>query len=261
MINEKILTIITVVYNGNNVIENTIKSVLINKTSECEYIIIDGGSTDGTIKIIEKFEDKIDYFISEKDHGVYDAMNKGIKAAKGKWIYFLNAGDYFYNNTIIPQLIDYFKINRHFDVFIGKVNLVDKSNKIINKIPHTILLPITYRELFYTKLCHQALFIKRVAYIKCGLFCLRYNIFSDFYSVALILKDSNFSFHQNDWIIANYDSGGISGRWQNVVQIVKERELILKEFGEGVNMLIYRMLLIKSYIYYYRKKIRNAFTN
>ena len=90
-----LITIITVVYNGDEFIEKTIQSVINQQFNYLEYIIIDGGSTDKTLEIIQKYEQHIDYWISEPDKGIYDAMNKGVILANGKSLLFLNAGDYF----------------------------------------------------------------------------------------------------------------------------------------------------------------------
>lgn len=99
-----LVSIITVVYNGEQYLEDTILSVIGQTYENIEYIIIDGGSTDSTIDIIKKYEDKIDYWISEKDKGIYDAMNKGITVATGEWINFMNAGDYFYTNNLLKDI-------------------------------------------------------------------------------------------------------------------------------------------------------------
>ena len=98
--NHCLLSIITVVYNGALVIEKTLESVKIQDHSLFEYIIIDGESTDDTLKIIRKYNEIIDFWISEPDDGIYDAMNKGIRMARGKSLLFLNAGDYFVGNVI-----------------------------------------------------------------------------------------------------------------------------------------------------------------
>ena len=90
-----LITIITVAYNAVKDIENTILSVLNQTYPNIEYIIIDGGSTDGTLDIIKKYEDKISYWVSEPDKGIYDAMNKGTLKATGVWLNFMNAGDTF----------------------------------------------------------------------------------------------------------------------------------------------------------------------
>ena len=98
MIKKPLISIITVIYNDGKKLEETILSILSQTYDNLEFIIIDGSSTDETIDIIKKYEDKIDYWISEKDSGIFDAMNKGILAAKGDYINFMNAGDFFITN-------------------------------------------------------------------------------------------------------------------------------------------------------------------
>ena len=98
------ISVVTIVYNDVNNIEATILSVLLQDYPNIEYIVIDGGSTDGTVNIIEKYSNKIRYWISERDNGIYDAMNKGIKQATGEWINFMNSGDRFYNKNSISDV-------------------------------------------------------------------------------------------------------------------------------------------------------------
>lgn len=121
MTHTPLFTIITVVFNSVETIEKTIKSVIEQENTDFEYIIIDGGSTDGTVGCVQQYEDKISYWVTEKDNGIYDAMNKGIKQAKGEWIIFMNAGDCFVNNQILTnvlQTID--KSNLHnVDILYG----------------------------------------------------------------------------------------------------------------------------------------------
>jgi hypothetical protein len=99
-----LITVITIVYNGAKYLEQTIQSVINQTYPNVEYIIIDGGSTDGTLDIIKKYEDYIDYWVSEPDKGIYDAMNKGIRCSLGKGLMFLNAGDYFVGEVLSPLL-------------------------------------------------------------------------------------------------------------------------------------------------------------
>ena len=118
------ISVITISYNCKDVIEDTILSVIGQTYTNIEYIIIDGASTDGTFDVIKKYADKIDFWISEPDKGIYDAMNKGLKHATGDWVIFMNAGDSFYNNTVIERFVPQIDIDTviaHGDIMvIGK---------------------------------------------------------------------------------------------------------------------------------------------
>lgn len=126
-----LISIITAVYNGEGFIENAIQSVLSQTYPHIEYIIIDGGSTDKTVSIIETYQNKLHYWISEKDKGVYDAWNKGLAKANGEWIAFLGADDVFYNNNVIEEATPDLNIalNRNIRYVYGKVQLMSVSGK------------------------------------------------------------------------------------------------------------------------------------
>ena len=98
------ISIVTVSYNTSDCIEKTIQSVINQTYPNVEYLIIDGGSTDGTQQIIERYDDRIAYFVSEKDKGLYDGMNKGIAAATGDYLLFMNADDVFVNNEVVEKI-------------------------------------------------------------------------------------------------------------------------------------------------------------
>ncbi|MBV4191775.1 glycosyltransferase, partial [Bacteroides fragilis] len=118
MADKPLITVITVCYNAISDIEKTILSVIHQLYSNIEYVIIDGGSVDGTIEIIEKYHDKISYWISESDKGIYDAMNKGVDKATGEWVCFMNAGDTFYSPDTILSVSDCFC--HQYDIVYGK---------------------------------------------------------------------------------------------------------------------------------------------
>jgi glycosyltransferase involved in cell wall biosynthesis len=123
------ISIITVVYNSRNDIEKTILSIQKQTFKELEYIVIDGGSTDGTIDIIHQYENVIDNWISEPDKGLYDAMNKGILLSKGKFLWFINAGDEIFEDTTLEKLfaIDCFAS----DIYYGETALIDENGNIL----------------------------------------------------------------------------------------------------------------------------------
>ena len=129
MENKPLITIITVVYNGEDTIENTIKSVVNQTYSNIEYIIVDGGSTDRTLDIIHQYSAHIKHVISEPDHGIYDAMNKGITIATGEWINFLNSGDSFSS----PEILDKIFSNKSYngtDIIYGNASSMDAHGNI-----------------------------------------------------------------------------------------------------------------------------------
>jgi len=120
------ISVVTVCYNAADVLEKTMLSVLNQTYKDIEYIIIDGGSTDGTVDIIKKYADRISYWVSEPDKGIYDAMNKGIKKATGEWINFMNAGDCFTNDEVVKKVFN--QINcENKRIIYGDMNLCGKE--------------------------------------------------------------------------------------------------------------------------------------
>jgi len=133
--NKPKISIITITYNAVSVLEETILSVINQTYDNIEYIIIDGGSTDGTFDIIKKYEDKIDYWVSESDRGIYDAMNKGIDQATGEWILFLNSGDLLYKNNTIDNV---FKNQYSVGLIYGdSIAVKDNGTKALLKSMHS----------------------------------------------------------------------------------------------------------------------------
>lgn len=151
---QPLISVVTVSYNAVATIEQTILSVINQTYENIEYIIIDGGSTDGTIDIIEKYADKIAYWVSEPDNGIYDAMNKGIKVATGKWINFMNAGDRFYDEKTSERIFKE-KYSDSTKVIYGDVIESDGTNKRLIKAKSL--------DNFNSNLpfCHQSSFLKR----------------------------------------------------------------------------------------------------
>ncbi len=124
----KTISIITVTYNAEKYVEPTIKSVLSQTFKDLEYLIIDGNSSDRTMEIVEKHKHNIDQVISEKDSGVYDAMNKGLKMAQGKYVLFLNAGDELSKPSILEEI---FHSKQDVDIYYGETNILNKDRQVI----------------------------------------------------------------------------------------------------------------------------------
>ena len=158
MVNDKdkscpLISIVTIVFNDVSAIEKTILSVIGQTCKNIEYIIIDGGSTDGTVDIIKKYDEKISFWASESDKGIYDAMNKGISKASGNWINFMNSGDYFYNNRVVEDCIAAIPDNKDYKIVYG--NFIWKNNEIEN-----FVVAKSKQKMHYTMpSCHQSFFI------------------------------------------------------------------------------------------------------
>lgn len=132
------VTIITVVYNAVDKIEPTLLSVLAQTYANIEYIVIDGGSTDGTLDIINRYRDRVSKLVSEKDEGIYDALNKGIRLATGEWIGIMNAGDVFASNDVLERIFSSSDLYCGFDVIYGDSISVDGDNERLLCIGETI---------------------------------------------------------------------------------------------------------------------------
>jgi glycosyltransferase involved in cell wall biosynthesis len=242
------ISIITVVYNGEKHLEETIKSVINQTYKNIEYIIIDGGSTDGTIDIIKKYKDKINICVSEKDKGIYDAMNKGIDLVSGDWINFMNVGDSFYNMSVIE------------DIFLNS-NYVDIDVLYGN---HKVVYPHRVRTVKAgnitniwkgSQFCHQSAFVASNIH-KENKFNLLNCIGADFELFYFLYKGKN-NFKHVDIMVSNYSAEGLSdvkridsivGRWN----VIKKNEktnffylyLIINEI---IKIKIKKILRLPSY--------------
>jgi glycosyltransferase involved in cell wall biosynthesis len=162
---QPLISIITVVYNGEKYLENTILSVINQTYNNIEYIIIDGGSTDHTIDIIKKYENDIHFWISEKDDGIYDAMNKGLKLCTGEIIGIINSDDYYSDESIFSRLIETM-IEKPGDIYYGDMIIINQQNHEVIEKRYTNLKKLY----FGMYLNHPSTFVKRSIYNKLGLF-------------------------------------------------------------------------------------------
>lgn len=193
------ISIITVVYNDVEHIENTIMSVISQTYTNIEYIVVDGNSTDGTVEICRKYEDKISKLISEPDLGIYNAMNKGIKNASGEWIFFLNSGDVFYNNNVLNNI---FEECSNADIIYGKAIT---QNGTECYFPKKITMSMFILE---RMVCHQAIFAKKNTFDN-NHFNETYKIISDRVWLYNCYRKKN-RIERKDQIISIYDTNGVS---------------------------------------------------
>jgi glycosyltransferase involved in cell wall biosynthesis len=154
-----ILSVITIVYNNVNDIERTMLSVLNQTYQSIEYIVVDGSSTDGTLDIIKKYESRIAKFISEKDEGIYDAMNKGLELATGDYVLFMNSGDEFYDDDTVAAV---FASAADADIYYGETEMIDGTGQNLGQRRHKAPKQFTWRDFkFGMSVSHQAIYIKR----------------------------------------------------------------------------------------------------
>lgn len=205
------ITIITVVYNCASTLEETIVSIINQDFDNFEFIIIDGGSTDGTIDVINKFKDKITYWVSEPDKGIYDAMNKGIKLAKGDFVYFLGGDDLLYSNYVLnkisSRLIDKNKI------YYG--NVLFKTRNVIYDGKFNLLKIAT------RNISHQSIFYPREIFEKYS-FDTKYIIFADYELNLKLYGNSSYSFDYMPITVALFNDEGVSG--SNVLDLYFEKD-------------------------------------
>jgi glycosyltransferase involved in cell wall biosynthesis len=208
-----LISIITVVFNDEKHLEQTIQSVLNQRYDNVEYIIIDGRSTDGTLDIIKKYEEQLDYWISEKDTGIYDAMNKGIELVTGNWINFMNGGDTFYNDDVLSNV--YSELKDEFMVVSGYVSIHYKNDYIEN-YGNKNIIP------------HQAAFFKSF-YMKSLQFNLEYFILADGELLRRLQNLQDYHAKYVDITIAKFYLGGIGNHpkffFKRVQEELKMRSL------------------------------------
>ncbi|TAN35193.1 glycosyltransferase [Patescibacteria group bacterium] len=243
LLNKPLLTVITVVFNGAATLEHTIRSVVEQTYGNVEHIIIDGGSTDATLDILRKYENNIDYWMSEKDAGIYDAMNKGIGLASGDYIGMLNADDYFANPSALEIIATRFKAN-DVDAVFSCLDIVDPSNlaRVLRKYRTSSLSPFMLR--IGVMPPHPTFYCKRSCYEKAEPYRLDYRIAADFEMLARLLLKHHITWEFIDETTIKMRSGGLSNSGF-FARIKLNREIIraCKENGLYTNILFLALKL------------------
>ncbi|MEQ7800898.1 glycosyltransferase family 2 protein [Pedobacter sp. ASV1-7] len=219
------ISIITVVYNNVTTIEEAIKSVLSQNCSDIEYIIIDGKSNDGTLELIHKYKEKIHKIISEKDNGIYDAMNKGIQCATGDIIGILNSDDLYADDNVLKDVKRYFDEDPKLDILYG--DLVYVKSDDIDKVVRNWKSSSYYSNYFERGNVppHPSLFLKACVYKKAGLFDVKYKLAADYEFMLRIFKKYNFNSKYISRLMVRMRLGGASNK--NLNNIIKANKEVL----------------------------------
>jgi glycosyltransferase involved in cell wall biosynthesis len=244
-----LITIITVVFNSTENLEQTILSVINQSYDNVEYIIIDGGSTDNTLDIIQKYESEIDYWISEPDKGIYDAMNKGITSSLGDAIGLINSGDTYLENAINNLIDTMGNKYQELKVYYGDSIFVDNINDKYLVKGNLEKLELTM------SLCHQSVFVSRKIYLYHGLYKTSYQYASD-YEYLLSLWSSGFEFCYLRLPISYFLTGGLS----DSKILAYSLELIRTHIERGSNIHVKSVVVwirIKHLIYYLLTQVLN----
>lgn len=254
---KKLVSIITVSYNAAKTIEQTIRSVINQTYDSIEYIIIDGGSTDGTVDIIKKYEDQITYWVSEPDKGIYDAMNKGIAHAKGDIIGIINSDDW-YELDAVEQVVKHYKEGER--VYYGGLKSYQENGTTF-VTPATDSLSRLKRGMVVN---HPSMFVNREVYERYGAFSLDYRIAADWdFTLKVYMK--GVPFVKIDKILANFRLGGVSGALTQ--KHLKELHLIRKNRNAVGSVDFYylydsiRLAILGKYLYklyILKKKLGNG---
>lgn len=244
------ISIITACYNSEKTIRNTLDSIKSQVYSDIEYIIIDGHSSDDTLKIIKEYSNLITVLISEQDRGLYDAFNKGILHASGEIIGFLHSDDMFFSKETISEIVNKIQVE-DLDGVYGDLQYVDKIN--FNKIiRHWRSCEFNLNLLKKGWMpAHPTLFLKREIYLKHGVFNTTFKISADYDFILRIFTDHNFKFGYLPKVVTKMRIGGASnGSLKNIFKKMKEdyRAIRLNNIGNLLTLFLKNTSKIKQFL-------------
>ena len=229
------ISIITINLNNREGLKKTIQSVLEQDYTDLEYLVIDGDSSDGSQGIVESKGDKIDFFLSEKDNGVYEAMNKGIIKASGEYLLFLNSGDRFAGPNSLSQLI---KSATNQELIFGNILVEDGARTFVKKYPPVL----SFRYFYYDSLPHPACLISRKLFQQVGLYDTHLKIASDWKFFMLAVIKNGCTYLHVDQVISIFDTNGMSSSPGNFDTLELERRSTLKRYF-NINYKFYSIYL------------------
>lgn len=238
-----LLTVITVVFNGAATLEHAICSVIGQTYGPVEHIVVDGGSTDATLDILRKYDDRIDYWLSENDAGIYDAMNKGIALARGDYVGMLNADDYFASPAALESVADHLA-SSGVDAVFSCLDIVDprNSDRVLRRYRIPSFSPFMLRIGLMPP--HPTFYCRKSCYEKAGLYRTDYRIAADFEMMVRLLLKQHISWNFIDETTVKMRSGGVSSSGVKANWVVN-REIIRAcgENGMYTNMFLLALKL------------------
>lgn len=244
------LSVITIVYDNVRDIERTILSVLNQTYRHIEYIVIDGLSTDGTLEVINRYKTQISKLISEKDDGIYDAMNKGLAIATGHYVIFMNSGDEFYAKETVFKV---FATSPDADIYYGETEMIDETGQSLGRRRHNAPTNFTWRSFKYgMSVSHQAIYIRRSL---TEAFDRKYRLSADIDWILRAAKKAKKIVNVNQYV-AKYMIGGMSKSKHR--QSLVERFDIMKRYYGLIPTVINHAIITFNLAWYW---VRHRRTN
>lgn len=237
-------SIITIVFNDARNIDRTIQSVASQTYPEIEYIIIDGGSTDGTVEIIKKHGDVISHWISESDNGIYDAMNKGLEAATGDYVWFINSGDEIYDTNTVNDLCT--QCEPDGDIYYGEAMYIDRYGNEVglrsSVTPHQLPEQLRWQHMYRGMVvCHQSFIVKRTIAPQ---YDLRYPHSGDIDWIIRCLKKSKRVINTG-MVLSKYLIGGHSKEF-HLRSLIDRYKVLQRHFGVLPNFVNHIAITIRA---------------
>lgn len=244
-----LITAITVVFNGAKTLEQTILSVIKQSYDNVEYIIIDGGSTDGALDSIQKYEHAIDYWVSEPDTGIYDAWNKGVRCANGEWICFLGADDYLHNTHVLEEMaVVLATAVPRYRIVYGQVVVVDEHGTEIDRLGELPWGKVKSRFMGGAYcLPTPGVMHHRSLFELFGPYDNSFKIAGDYELLLRELK-TNEPKHAPEIIVADMQYGGISSRPENTLIALREMRAALVKHGLAETNRITALAFFRAYL-------------
>lgn len=245
--NKTKFTVIVAVWNGASTLQRCIDSVLAQSYSSIELIVVDGGSSDGTVELLQKNEQNLTYWESMSDRGIYHAWNKALKHIQGEWVYFMGADDYFWDSSVVEKVHRFIRGATNIPLVIyGEVNVVDASDYVLGRYGQE--WSVAKKHFFQLMtLPHQGIFHHRDIFFKHGEFDERYKIAGDYEFLLRELIDGE-AVKIQDLIVAGMQDGGVSSNPDFTLRALKEIGDGSKRHGVTGMRLYWRLAYFRAWV-------------